>query len=381
MSAAGRTTGDTPIAGDGRQVARAFARMSSGYWCGATAWQAWLLTGGLTVAVLLSIAGNVGVSLWNRWFFDALEAKAGGTAALALGAFVLFAAAMTAVSVCTVLSRETLQVRWREWLTARLMQAWFDRRHSYRLAAMHARGANPEYRFAEDVRWATEPLVDFAMGLLTAVVSIISFVGILWTVGGALTLGAWAGGIRIPAYMVLAAILQGGLVTVLMLTVGRSLPRHMERRNEAEAQFRVALIRLRETGDQLARADGEGGERQALLRHYGAVVAHWMAVVRKDGQITWIMTGNGVLLPVVPIILAVPKYLTGELSLGAMMQLAAAYIPVQAAFAWGVENFRAIANWHASARRLVEVEAAMQGNDGEPDPVAVPVDGVEKATA
>jgi len=378
MSAPGRTTGDTPIAEDGRQVARAFVAMSRGYWRGPSAWQAWLLTAGLTSAVLLSIAGNVGVSLWNRWFFDALEAKAGGTAALALGAFVLFAAAITAVSVCTVLTRETLQVRWREWLTGHLMHAWFDRRHSYRLAAMHARGANPEYRFAEDVRWATEPLVDFAIGLLTAVVSIVSFVGILWSVGGALTLGPWAGGVRIPAYMVLAAILQGGLVTVLMLTVGRSLPRHMERRNEAEAQFRVALIRLRDTGPA-ARAEGEANERQSILRNYRAVVSHWMAVVRKDGQLTWIMTGNGVLLPIVPIILAVPKYLTGELSLGAMMQLAAAYVPVQAAFAWGVENFRAIANWHASARRLVEVDDAMRGSGGEPEPVSV--DGVEKVTA
>ena len=354
------------VANDRRRVVDVFARHAAGFWRGATAWQAWLLTLGLIGAVLLSIGGNVGVSLWNRWFFDALENKDAATAGYALVAFIGLAACMTAVSVCIVLARETIQVYWRQWLTGKLMDSWLARQRFYRLIVRGPEITNPEYRIAEDVRWATEPLIDFLIGLVTAVISIVTFVGILWSVGGSITLPASAGGITIPAYLVIAAILHGAIVTAFILVVGRSLPRRMAERNEAEAYFRFSLTRLRENAEDVALARGVAGERRQLGIAFQSVVARWLAVVRKDGQITWILTGNGVLLPVVPLLLAAPKYLTGELSLGAVMQLATAYIPVQAAIAWGVENFRPISNWHASARRVVELIDAIDGVEGGP---------------
>jgi len=357
---------------DRRRVVEVFARHAGGFWRGESAWRAWLLTLGLVGAVLLNIGGNVGVSLWNRWFFDALESKDAATAGYALVAFLGLAGAITAVSVCIVLARETVQVHWRQWLTATLMDSWLARQRYYRLILRGPEITNPEYRIAEDVRWATEPLIDFLIGLTTAVVSIITFVGILWSVGGSLTLPASAGGFTIPAYLVLAAILHGLLVTGFILLVGRSLPRKMAERNEAEAYFRFSLTRLRENAEDVALARGVAGERRQLGVAFQSVVARWMAVVRKDGQITWVLTGNGVLLPVVPLLLAAPKYLSGDLSLGAVMQIATAYIPVQAAIAWGVENFRPIANWHASARRVVELIDAIDGVERGPgaDPAA-----------
>lgn len=361
MQQPGQAAGDARES-DGRRAARAFAQASSGFWRGPTALTAWLLTIALCAAVLLSIGGNVGVSMWNRWFFDALERKDGATAGLALVAFLALAAGMTAASVGIVLSRETIQVRWREWLTNRLVDTWLGRQRFYRLTVGGGAITNPEYRIADDIRWATEPIIDFLIGLLGAVVSLVTFVGILWSVGGGLTVG----GTAIPAYMVLAAFMHGGLVTVLMLVFGHALPRRMAARNEAEAQFRFSLMRVRENAESIALGQ-RGGERARLGISFDAVVMRWMKVVRQDGQLTWILTGNGVLLPVVPILLAAPKYLSGELTLGAVMQLATAYGPVTAAIAWGVDNFRAISNWHASARRVVELVDAMDVLDAELD--------------
>jgi len=360
MQRPGRGAGEAQEANDDRRVARAFARASSGFWRGPTAVTAWLLSIGLGLAVLLSIGGNVGVSMWNRWFFDALERRDGGTASLALLAFLALAAAMTAVSVCIVLSRETIQVRWRAWLTDRLVDAWLGRQRFYRLTVGASAITNPEYRIADDIRWATEPIIDFLIGLLGAVVSLVTFVGMLWSVGGALSVA----GTSVPAYMVIAAGIHGGLVTVLMLSFGRTLPGRMAARNEAEAQFRFSLMRVRENAESIA-LTRRGGERARLGISFEPVVMRWMKVVRQDGQLTWILTGNGVLLPVVPILLAAPKYLSGELTLGAVMQLATAYGPVTAAIAWGVDNFRAISNWHASARRVVELVDAMDALDAE----------------
>lgn len=361
MQQPGRGAGEAPEH-DGRRAARAFAQVSSGFWRGPTAVTAWLLTFGLGTAVLLSIGGNVGVSMWNRWFFDALERRDGDTAGWALLAFLALAAAMTAVSVCIVLSRETLQVRWREWLTNSMVDSWLGRQRFYRLTVGGGAITNPEYRIADDIRWATEPLIDFLIGLLGAVVSLVTFIGMLWSVGGALSVG----GTSIPAYMVIAACVHGGLVTVLMLAFGRTLPGRMAARNEAEAQFRFSLMRVRENAESIA-PGRRGGERASLGISFEPVVMRWMKVVRQDGQLTWILTGNGVLLPVVPILLAAPKYLSGDLSLGAVMQLATAYGPVTAAIAWGVDNFRAISNWHASARRVVELVDAMDALDAEVD--------------
>ncbi|MFO1188436.1 MAG: ABC transporter ATP-binding protein/permease [Alphaproteobacteria bacterium] len=374
MRPAEKVARSASASGDRRRVVEVFSRHAGGFWRGKTAWRAWLLTLGLVGAVLLNIGGNVGISLWNRWFFDALETKNAETASYALAAFLGLAGAITAVSVCIVLARETVQVYWRQWLTAALMDSWLARQRYYRLILRGPEITNPEYRIAEDVRWATEPLIDFLIGLTTAVVSIITFVGILWSVGGSLTLPASAGGFTIPAYLVLTAILHGVLVTGLILLVGRSLPQRMAERNEAEAYFRFSLTRLRENAEDVALARGVAGERRQLGVAFQSVVARWMAVVRKDGQITWILTGNGVLLPVVPLLLAAPKYLSGDLSLGAVMQLATAYIPVQAAIAWGVENFRPIANWHASARRVVELIDAIDGV--ERGPATDPASGI-----
>jgi putative ATP-binding cassette transporter len=346
-------------------VTRVFIPTAIGYWKGPTKLQAWGLLLGLGCAVLGAIGANIGLSMWNRWFFDALEQKDAAEAVWSLFAFFAIALGSTAANVCLVLSRETIQVRWRAWISKLLFEKWLNRRRFYHLNATAGddEATVPEYRISDDVRWATEPVMDFYISLLGAVVSIISFTGILWVVGGSLTVG----NVTIPAYLVICGLLHAGILTTLMLYCGRALPRNLAARQEAEAHFRLSLMRVRENAESIAMTRGENGERIVLTRDLGELAKRWLAVVRQNGQLTWILHGNGMFLNACPLLLALPKYLTGDLSLGAVMQIASAYVPFQIAFGWAVENYRTISTWRASARRVGHLIEALDDVDRDLD--------------
>jgi putative ATP-binding cassette transporter len=353
-----------PTPGD-RLVAGTFVPLASGFWRGPTAVAAWALTLVLAAAVLLAIGGGVVFSMWNRWFFDALEQRDAMALQGSLLALVAIVAGITGCDVVVYLTRATIQVRWRAWLTGELIGRWLGRQRYHHLDAAGGDAASvPEYRIADDVRWATEPVMDFYVGILGATTSILSFAGILWVVGGSITVGA---GVTVPGYLALAGVLHAGLVVALMLRFGHTLPANIAARNEAEATFRLALMRVRENADSVALAHGEAGEGALLRQGLGVLARRWITVIRQESRLTWIQRGNTVLLPAVPLILAAPKYVSGELSLGAVMQLAAAYVPFQLAVAWAVENFRALSIWHASARRVGELIRALDELDRDLD--------------
>lgn len=341
-------------------AARAFMSLSRGWWSGVSSKRAWFWTLALGSMILVNVGVNVGVNAWHGWFFNALEKKDGYTASMAMLAFPLIVLVSAGVGVLILNTRETLQVYWRQWLSAKLIDTWVAKRRFQRLAPSGLEPANPEYRIADDVRWATEPLVDFAIGLLSAIITVITFVGILWSIGGGLTVGSGTSAFTIPAYLVLAAILYGVAISTLMLLVGRKLPRRYAKRNESEAKFRFGLMRMRDSADSIAMGGGQFSERRAIGDTYETLAQRWLAVIKERVKLTWITNGNGVLVPVVPLLLAAPKYLSGELSLGSVMQIAAAFVQVQIAFNWIVENFMRIAEWLASARRVNELTEAIE---------------------
>lgn len=343
-----------------RQVARGFARLTGGFWRGATARTAWFWTLALAASVIFSVFVNVTVNRWNGWFFDTLEKKDTEGALIAMAVFPVLAITVAGVGVGILVTRETLQVHWRKWVMAKLADGWVGERRFYRLSLSGYEPANPEYRIADDVRWATEPLVDFAIGLLSALITIIMFIEILWEIGGGLTLPQSFGGVTIPAYLVLAAIVYAVLVSGLITIVGRHLPRLAAARNEGEARLRFSLMRIRDHGEAIALARAETGERHAVARTYDNLAQRWLAMIRWRGRLTWITNGSSALVPVVPLLLAAPKYLSGEMSLGGVVQVAAAFVAVQNAFNWVLDNFMRIAEWLAAARRVNELADALE---------------------
>jgi putative ATP-binding cassette transporter len=348
------------------RVVAAFGRFAGGFWRGASAPRAWALTLGLAVFLLMSTAATVAMNHWNRWFFDSLEARDVSAVTSSVAVFALIVALMAAIGVGIVLARETLQVRWRAWIVEQLLARWLGDRRFYHLNVTGKEPPNPEYRISDDTRWATEPLVDLGIGLLSAVAGAAAFISILWTVGGSLTLDLGSGTtFTIPAYMVWLALAYGVIASGLMMWVGAPLVGYVGRKNEAEGHFRFGMMRVRDNAESVALMNGGRYEQAILGRSYDSVVARWMAMVWRHGHLTWITNSVGPMKPIVPLLFAAPKYLSGDLTLGQVTQLAAAFVEVQIAISWVVDNYNRVAEWYASGKRVMDIVEACDGIDGE----------------
>ena len=346
------------------RVVGAFGRFAGGFWRGATAFRAWALTLGLAAFLILSTAATVALNHWNRWFFDSLEARDVGGLTQAVLVFAVIIAFMAAIGVGIVLTRETLQVDWRAWIVKHLVDRWLSRQRFYHLNVTGKEPPNPEYRISDDTRWATEPLVDLGIGLVLAVVGAAAFISILWTVGGSYTLELGSlGPVTIPAYMVIAALAYGIIASGLMMWVGAPLVGFVGRKNEAEGYFRFAMMRIRDNAESVALMNGARYEQAVLGRFYETVVARWMAIVWQHGHLTWITNASGPMIPIIPLLFAAPKYISGELTLGQVTQLAAAFVQVQIAISWVVDNYNRVAEWYASARRVMDIVDACDAID------------------
>lgn len=350
---------DVPV----RSRFREFFSVAFRFWTGETRGRAWILTIAVLAFVAAQTAAAFAMNLWNRWFFDALGqrdvALVWSTAAWLP---VLLAATSLSMSALVV-SRMLLQVRWREHLT-RLISGWWiaDQRY-YRLSLLSQIKSAPEYRIAEDVRLAIEPLVEMTIGLLTAFVTAATFATVLWQVAGSAELTIMGHTVFVPFYMALAAILYAGLATLAAYVAGHPLVRRVAAKNEMEARFRADMTRLRENAESIALIGGDADELTAIHKGYGRVVRTWLRIVRQQGLIALVLNTNSALFPVVPLLLIAPKYLSGSVSLGAVVQVVAAFSAVQAALIWFVDNIVRLAEWFASVTRVDELVEELQGLD------------------
>lgn len=349
-----------------RRIARAFHRLTRGWWSGPTFVQAWFLTLALAGSLFVLMGVNVLANRWQGWFFDAIDKRDSVAIWRTVAILPVLVFATAAVGVCIVLSREILQTRWREWITRKLLDRWLGGNNFQKLKASGREPPNPEYRIADDVRMTIEPLTDLVIGLFSAFLSASAFIGILWSVGGGFNFPIAGTQIHIPAYFVLAALLYGIFTSGLIALIGRRLIWKVAARNEAEAAFRSTLTLLRDRAEEIAASHRSRMEHEQANSKYELVVRRWLNVIRTHGHITWITNSNGIMIATVPLLLAAPKYLAGEMSLGDVVRVAGAFAAVQSAISWLVDNFRVIALWAASARRVVELSDAIDAIEGTP---------------
>ena len=342
-----------------RYIGRAFFRVACGFWTGPTRRNAWALTAGVLAFVLATLAAAFGINAWNKLFFDALEKKDVQTVWLGVAAILALALASAAIAVGLVHMRMRLQLRWRQWLTRHLIARWLTDRRFYQLNIVSGEGSNPEFRIADDTRLAIEPLVDFVIGVTNAVLAAVTFISVLWVVGGSLDLHRFGVPVVLPGYMVLAVILYAALTSSAIVLLGRPLIRYVETKNTGEARLRYELTRVRESAENIALIGGDDDERARLDNTFRSLAGRWVKVIVQQARMTWISNGNAVLSPVVPLLLGAPKYLSGEMSLGSLMQAAAAFAQVQMALNWLVDNAIRLAEWFASAQRVVELVDAV----------------------
>jgi putative ATP-binding cassette transporter len=335
-----------------RLLLRRFWQSAAGFWGAAGGRRSWLLTGAILLLILLNLAVSYGMNIWNRAIFDALEQRDATTVFfLSMVYFPLLAASVCLV-VAQVYARMATQRRWREWLTHRLLDRWLINGRYYQLHLVHGDHKNPEYRIADDIRLATDSPVDFATGVITAILSAATFIAVLWTIGGSLSLRLAGAEITIPGFLVVAAVAYAVLASGSMVFIGHRFVTVSESKNQSEAELRYVLTRLSENGESIAVLGGEDEERDAVDKSLTTVLRRWRDICFQTMRTTIVSQTSSYIAPVLPIILCAPKFLDGTMSLGEVMQAASAFTIVQAAFNWLVDNYPRLAGWTASAVRV-----------------------------
>jgi putative ATP-binding cassette transporter len=313
---------------------------------------AWLLTVGLIALIIIQIAFQYRMNIWSRDIFNALEKKDGAAVWTQALIFVPLVVTMVALAIVAVYGRMTLQRKWREWLTNHLVGKWLANGRYYQLDLVTGDHQNPEGRIGEDARNATDAPVDFVVGILSAAITGVTFVGVLWLVGGDLTLGTPEAPIVIAGYLVIAAVIYAIITSTAVILVASRFVAVSERTNQAEAEFRYALTRVRENGESIALLGGEKEERAGLGQSLASVILEWRNLCHQHMRYTLVSNAHWLIAPVVTLVLCAPKYVAGEMTLGGVMQAAAAFVQVQSAFNWLLDNYPRLAGWVASARRV-----------------------------
>ena len=295
--------------------------------------------------MLLQLLTQYGLNFWNRDFFNAIGRKDAAELWIQAVRFVPLAAVSLFLTILSVWSRMTMQRTWREWLSNHLYDYWLQNDRYVRLRFMPGDHQSPEFRIAEDARVATDLPIDLVLGLFSAILTAITFIGILWSVGDSLVISLGGATIAVPGYLVIAVILYSMLLSAAMLLIARHLTRVMEENKRTEAEL---LAFLRHTVG-------------AALK---AVIAIWRIYCWQLMRLTLITYTSLLITPIVGLLLCTPKYLQGMMTLGEVVQAAAAFVVVQGAFSWFTDNYARLAEWAASANRVASLLLALDRIDG-----------------
>ena len=326
-----------------------------GYWGSNGDRLAWAFSIGLLILIVVNVGFQYGINVWNRAIFDAIEKRDSATVFYLSAVFFPLAIGSVLLGVAQVFARMGIQRRWRAWLTSSVMTRWLASGRYYQLNLVSGDHKNPEYRIAEDLRVATESPVDFVAGVTSALLSAATFIVVLWTIGGALTVTLGGSTLTIPGFLVIAAVLYAAIASGSIMVIGRRFVQVSEDKNQAEAEFRYALTRVRENGESIALLGGEEEERAGIDKTFTKVLRQWARLAGQHMRTTLVSQGSNLIAPVVPLLLCAPKFLDGSMTLGQVMQAASAFTIVQTAFGWLVDNYPRLADWNACARRIASL--------------------------
>jgi putative ATP-binding cassette transporter len=349
-------------ADESRSLLRSFWKNASGFWGPRGARASWALSGILLLIALLNLAASYGMNVWHRGIFDALQARNSDVVLQLALLYLPLLAGSVFLTVMQVWTRMTMQRRWRAWLNEVLIDRWLRNGRYYQLTLIGG-AHNPECRIADDVRVATEAPVEFAAGVATAVLSAATFIVVLWTVGGAFTLRIGETAFTIPGFLVFAAVIYALAASGTMSFIGRRLIAVLESKDQAEAEYRYALTRVRENAEGIALLNGDNEERRGIDTSFQTAFLAWKDVCIQTMRTMVVSQTSGYITPILPIILCAPKFLDNSITLGEVMQAASAFTIVQSALNWLIDNYPRLAEWAASARRVASLKLALDALD------------------
>ena len=339
---------------------------------------AWGLLAAIAALNLLVVYLNVVYTYWFKVAYDALQTKSAAafwasmfTYRVVPGfpyvvpGFVENAAVTILASVYAFYLNQMLQIRWRRWLTERFVERWLDRRAYYRIS-LGAEGTavdNPDQRIANDLADFTTGTLTLGISLISNFVTIVSFVGVLWTIAPAIRIGP----ALIPGYLVYAALLYSIVGTGLTQVIGwRLIPLTYEQQRR-NADFRFGLVRVRENTEQIALYRGERAEADGLFTRFAAVYENWWRIMKRTKALNFFTISFTQVALIFPLVVAAPGYFSGIFTLGVLMQIVTIFGNVQGALSWFVSSYADLVTWRATVQRLVGFERAVADAQSQAD--------------
>ena len=326
------------------------------YWKSEEKWYSLLI---LAVVVLLTV-GQVQLDvIYNRWnaaFYNSLQDRnlTEFLHQLRRWGAILFASVSMYIYKDYLL--QLVQLRWRRWLTDHYMGRWLDKSTAYGLELNGSSIDNPDQRIAEDIRDFTAQTIGIPLGLLGASVRIFAFVSVLWQLSGTIALL----GIHIAGYMVWIAIAYASVGSVITHFVGRKLISLNFVHQQREADLRFSLVRIREFASEIALSSGQEYERVRLSSKLRLVAEVILRTMRRTRRLNWATMTYSSCAAVFPYVVTAPRYFSGALKLGGVVQTAGAFANVQSSLSWFVGAYSSLASWKATTDRLIGFEAGLQ---------------------
>ena len=332
--------------------------MITPYWRSEEKGKAWLLLAAVIGLSLFSVAISVWINHWYKDFYNALEKKDTAAFWQLIGYFGGIATVAILGAVYRLYLTQMLTIRWRAWLTEKHFARWLADKNYYQLE-QGGYTDNPDQRISEDLNNFTTSTLSLGLGLLRNVVSLVSFSIILWGVSGSIEVF----GITIPGYMFWCALLYAAVGSWLTHLIGRRLIGLNNQQQRFEADLRFSMVRVRENAESIALYNGEPNENQRLSARFGKVWHNFWDIMKVSKRLTFFTAGYSQIAIIFPFIVAAPRYFTGKIQLGELMQINSAFGNVQENFSWFINAYSELASWRATSDRLLSFHQAMSENE------------------
>ncbi len=336
--------------------------LSAPYFRSDDKWKARAMLAAIVVLNLAAVYMLVLLNDWNRLFYDALQNKNQPVFWQQLGRFTYLAFAFIIIAVYKFYLTQLLEVRWRAWMTGHYLERWLANHAFYSLELARFSGDsskaadNPDQRIQEDINQFTSLTVSLSMGLLNSLVTLLSFVGILWGLSGAFAFTLGGSSYSIPGFMVWMALLYCVVGSVITHYIGRSQIRLNFMQQRYEADFRHHMVRVREYSESIALDKGEAVERVQLDGRFSKVLSNFLLLIKKQKNLVWFTSFFGQAAVVFPFVVAAPRFFSGAIQLGELIQISSAFGRVQDSLSWLVDNYPNLATWRATTDRLTSFE-------------------------
>lgn len=304
--------------------------------------------------------------LLNEWFnefYSALQAYDSEAVYHGLLKFTVLAFAHIIFAVYAYYLQQTLALRWRRWLTKSYLSRWTGKTLYYRMEMFADGTDNPDQRISEDINLFTARTLSFGTGLLRSITTIFCFIFVLYKLSGEFSFTLAGHTVAVPGYLVWAALFYSIIGTWLTHVVGKKLISLHFTQQKREADFRYAMVRLREMAESIAFYSGtESAEKEdhILRNRFAKVVSNSIFIIKKEKELSWLTNFYGQVAIIFPFLVAAPRYLSKGISLGGLMQIANCFGKVQESMSYFVDVYASLAEWRSCINRLLTFDAHME---------------------